>query len=73
MKEGYIRAEHPCPEQPNYNSEIPDEQLPGCGDIVVLEYDNVPPVAEGDVFREKCPSCKHHNSRLEVVEVLTED
>jgi len=69
----YIRAHHPNPEQPDYNDEIPAENLPGCGDTVLVDADRVPPVKEGDVFRGPCPSCKRHKSRLEVVEVVSEE
>lgn len=65
----YIRALHPNPEQDGFNSDIRDEDLPGCGESVLIEYDDAPPVEEGDVFRERCPSCKHHNARLEVLDI----
>jgi hypothetical protein len=69
----YLRAKHPNPEQDGFNSEIPDEELPGCGDSVLIEYADLPPVEEGDVFRDSCPSCKRHNARLEVLDVLREE
>lgn len=65
----YIRALHPNPEQEDMNEDIPDEKLPGCGDSVLLEYDEAPPVEKGDVFRDSCPSCDRHDARLEVLEV----
>ena len=68
----YVRAEHPNPEQEDMSSDIPDEQLPGCGDTVLLEYKDAPPVEGGDVFRDTCPSCKRHNARLEVINLQSE-
>lgn len=65
----YVRAKHPYPEQSGMNSDLSDRQLPGCGDAVLLEYDEAPPVEAGDVFRDSCPSCKRHNARLEVLAV----
>lgn len=64
----YLRAKHPCPEQPDYNDEIDPEKLPGCGDLVLIKYEDgeMPPVESGDVLRDRCPSCKRHNARLEV-------
>lgn len=59
----YVRAKHPNPEQPDFN-DIASENLPGCGDTVVLEAADIPPVEEGDVFRGRCPSCKRPNARL---------
>jgi len=67
----YIRALHPNPEQPDYNDAVNTEKLRGCGDTVLIEGDELPPVQEGDVFRELCPSCKQHKSRLEVVEIVS--
>lgn len=67
----YIRALHPNPEQDNYNDSVSAEKLPGCGDTVLVEADELPPMKEGDVFREQCPSCKRHKSRLEVVEMVS--
>lgn len=71
----YIRAKHPNPENPNYDNDIPKENLPGCGDTVLIEYrdGNSPPVAEGDVFEEQCPSCDWREARMEVVEVPSEN
>jgi hypothetical protein len=69
----YIRALHPNPEQPDYNDAINNEKLPGCGDTVLVETDELPPVKEGDVFRDRCPSCRRHKSRLEVVEIVSEE
>lgn len=69
----YIRALHPNPEQPDYNDAINTEKLPGCGDTVLIDADKLPPVKKGDVFREKCPSCTRHKSRLEVVEIVSEE
>ena len=68
----YVRALHPNPERLDYNDAINTEKLPGCGDTVLIEADKLPPVKEGDVFREKCPSCTRHDSRLEVVEIVSE-
>ncbi|WP_121821030.1 hypothetical protein [Halostella salina] len=68
----YVRALHPNPEQDGMADDIPDEKVPGCGDTVLLEYDEAPPVEEGDVFRDSCPSCKRHDARLEVVEIRAE-
>lgn len=69
----YIRAKHPNPEKPDYNDAINTEQLPGCGDTVLMEADEVPPVQEGDVFRGQCPSCTRRKSRLKVVEIVSEE
>lgn len=69
----YVRALHPCPEQEGMSEDIPDEQLPGCGDTVLLEYRDAPPVEDGDVFRDQCPSCKRRDSRLNVIDVRKED
>jgi hypothetical protein len=69
----YIRALHPNPERTDYNDNINKENLPGCGDTVLLEDEKTPPVKEGDVFRGQCPSCDHHNSRLETLEILSEE
>lgn len=69
----YIRAKHPNPEQPDYNDAIKNEDLPGCGDTVLIKADEMPPVKEGDVFREECPSCRRYNSRLEVVEIVSDE
>lgn len=70
----YIRAKHPNPERPNMSDDFSDEQLPGCGETVVLEYHgSAPPVQEGDRFRERCPYCNGHNARLKVVEVPSDD
>lgn len=69
----YIRARHPCPEHDGFNDELPDERLPGCGETVLIEYQEIPPVEEGDVYRDLCPSCKNRKSRLEVVEVIVEE
>ncbi|WP_394743076.1 hypothetical protein [Natronococcus roseus] len=69
----YIRALHPNPEQDGYNNDISDEKLSGCGDRVLVEYQEVPPIEEGDVFRARCPSCKHRNSRMEVLGVQREE
>lgn len=65
----YVRALHPCPEHEGWSDDIPDEQLPGCGETVLLEYRDAPPVEKGDVFRDECPSCKRHNARLETIDV----
>lgn len=70
---GYIRAKHPSPEAPTYNDSIPDDELPGCGDTVLLQFEDVPPVAKGDVFRNSCPSCNRTDARLEAVEVPSND
>lgn len=69
----HIRALHPNPEQPKHNDAIDTESLPGCGDIVLISGDELPPVKEDDVFREQCPSCNRHKSRLKVVKTLSED
>lgn len=69
----YIRAKHPNPEQDGFDNDIPDEQLPGCGNSVLIEYQDAPPVEAGDIFRESCPSCKRHDARLEVLDVRSDD
>lgn len=69
----YIRAKHPNPEQPDYNDDIADEKLPGCGESVLIEYGEAPPVEQGDVFRDKCPSCKRRDARMEVLDVQRDE
>lgn len=69
----YIRALHPNPEQDGYNDDIPDENLPGCGENVLIEYQDAPPVQEDDVFRDTCPSCKLYDARLEVLNVRRDE
>lgn len=69
----YLRTLHPCPESEGMSDEIPDERLPGCGDTVLIEYQEAPPVKEGDTFRDQCPSCKRMNARLKVLDVHRDD